>query len=166
MDSQEVKEEAGQSQEDNGSFKSAESGSFKSAEDDTQDTDKTVGDIKTNLFLHKIENHGELKPFPGAAPDSNLFLHPDASATGGIIMRDEEGVIPNAMKDITKKVASQLVKGHLADITKTPAPAYVHHPYSSLALVKNDLSWAPTLKKAAVCTDPVQRMKLVVTHYV
>jgi len=60
-----------------------------------------------------------------------------------------------------------LIKGQLADITKTPSPAYIHHPISNLALVKNDLSFCTTtMKKAALCTDPVQRMKLIVTHYI
>ena len=96
-------------QEDSGSFKSADNDSFKSAEEDkdTQDTDnKTVPNTVSNLFLHKIENHGELKPFPGSRPEDNIFLHPDASQSGGIIMRDDEGVVPNAIKEITKKVAS------------------------------------------------------------
>ena len=69
-------------QEDNGSFKSAENDSFKSAEEDkdTQDTDnRTVSNTISNLFLHKIENHGDLKPFPGSKPEDNIFLHPDAS---------------------------------------------------------------------------------------
>ena len=79
------------------------------------------------------------------------------------MMRDEAGVIPSAIKEITRKVASQLVKGQLADVTKTPAPAYVHHPYSQLGLLKNDMSWVSTLKKASKCTDPVKRMKLAVT---
>jgi hypothetical protein len=52
-----------------------------------------------------------LKPFPGSNPEDNLFLHPDASTSGGIVMRDDEGVIPNAIKEITKKVATSLVKG-------------------------------------------------------
>lgn len=102
-------QEKKEQQEDNGSFKSADNDSFKSAEEDkdTQDTDnKTVTNAVSNLFLHKIENHGELKPFPGSRPEDNIFLHPDASQSGGIIMRDDEGIVPNAIKEITKKVAS------------------------------------------------------------
>ena len=46
-------------------------------------------------------------------------------------MRDDEGVIPSAIKEISRKVASSLIKGQLADITKTPAPSYIHHPFSN-----------------------------------
>jgi hypothetical protein len=58
------------------------------------------------MFLHKIQNHGELTPFPGSNADDDLFLHSDAAAGGGIILRDEAGVIPSAIKEITRKVAT------------------------------------------------------------
>lgn len=82
-------------------------------------------------------------------------------------MRDDEGVVPASIKEILKKVASQLIKGKFADVTRTPSPAYLHHPYTNMGLCKNDLSnSAKSIKKAASLTDPVERMKALVVYYV
>lgn len=82
-------------------------------------------------------------------------------------MRDDEGVVPAAVKELTKKVASQLLKGKFADVTKTPSPAYIHHPYSHHGIIKNDLSnAAKTIKLASKSNDPLVRMKGLVTWYV
>ena len=53
-------------------------------------------------------------------------------------MKDEESVVPAAMKDISQKVAGQIVKGKVHDLSRTPAPAYLHHHFSQLCLLKND----------------------------
>jgi|TARA_B110000914_G_scaffold138025_1_gene120785 hypothetical protein len=53
-------------------------------------------------------------------------------------MKDDESVVPAAMKDITSKVASSLVKGKVHDLSRTPAPSYLHHHFSQLCLLKND----------------------------
>ena len=65
-------------------------------------------------------------------------------------MRDEDGVLPASVKEISKKVATQLLKGKFADVTKTPTPAYIHHSYTNCGLIKNDLTNATrTIKKAS-----------------
>ena len=82
-------------------------------------------------------------------------------------MRDDEGVVPSTIRDTIKKVGSQLIKGKFADVTRTPSPAYIHHPYTNMGLIKNDLTNAVrTIKNGSKSTDPVERMKSVVTYYV
>ena len=68
------------------------------------------------------------------------MLHPDADLKdGGYIMKDEDGVIPNAVKNILAKLAKSLTKGQLADISKIAAPSYVHHNYSHCGMAANDV---------------------------
>lgn len=94
-------------------------------------------------------------------------MHPEALEKGGLNIPDEEKVIPKAIKEISKKLASQLLKGKVADVSKNPSPAYIHHPFSNQASFKNDVSFCQTtLKAASKCTNPVDRMKKVVTYYV
>lgn len=82
-------------------------------------------------------------------------------------MSDEDGVILDAVKTILSKVGGQLIKGQIHDISRTPAPAYLHHYFSQLAIVKNDVSYCRRhLKTAAKIDDPVERMKHIVTFYI
>ena len=64
-------------------------------------------------------------------------------------MRDPDGIVPQAFKDIAEKIGKNLVKGQITDISRTPAPAYLHHPFSQMGLLKNDFSFCRELKKAA-----------------
>jgi len=63
---------------------------------------------KNLLFLEDIRNYGELQPLEGAFDENGeqYMLHPYAASKGGINMRDEDGVIPAAMKDLANKVAN------------------------------------------------------------
>ena len=81
-------------------------------------------------------------------------------------MLDEEKVIPKSIKEMSKKVLGSLIKGQIHDITKNPAPAYLHHPISALAMCKNDMTQCGILKQAAKTSDPIERMKLVIKYYV
>lgn len=50
---------------------------------------------------------------------------------------------------------------------KTPAPAYMHYPRTYLESSAVDLSLAPLyFKKAAEATDPIERLKWVVSTYI
>ena len=81
-------------------------------------------------------------------------------------MKDEEGVVPAAIKEIAARVAKSVVKGQIADISKSPTPAYLHHCITQLGLIKNDLSYSRKwLKAAANEKDPVERMKKVIAFY-
>ena len=42
-------------------------------------------------------------------------------------MHDDDGVVPQAIKDMLKKLAGKLVTGKLADMSTIAQPAYLHH---------------------------------------
>ena len=42
-------------------------------------------------------------------------------------MKDPDGIVPQAVKDILKKVAGKIVTGKLADMSTIAQPAYLHH---------------------------------------
>ncbi len=81
-------------------------------------------------------------------------------------MKDEENVVPAAMKNITSSVAGNIVKGNVQDITKTKTPIFLHHHFSQLCLLKNDQSFCKYIKLASESQDPVERLKLLVTYQV
>jgi hypothetical protein len=117
-------------------------------------------------FLKSIEDFGVYKEFQGGAPEDDLKMHPNTHPTGGIVMADEEKVIPAAIKEMSKKVLGSLIKGKLHDLTKTPTPSYIHHPVSYLGLTKNDMTHCRVLKEAANTPDSLERMKLVIKYYI
>lgn len=89
-----------------------------------------------------------------------MILHFDnAPKTGGVQMKDPEGICPQAVKDILKKVAGKIVTGKLADMSTIAQPAYLHHHITQHHLNKNDMSFNGELKKAANTNDVVERMK-------
>lgn len=50
---------------------------------------------------------------------------------------------------------------------KTPAPAYMHYPRTFLEGSAVDISLAPKyFKKASETTDPIERLKWVVSTYI
>lgn len=76
-------------------------------------------------------------------------------------MRDDDKIMPAALKDIAKKFASKLIHGQVFDLTSTPAPSYIHHYVSQIGILKNDFSNARYLYDAAKLTDARARMKEV-----
>ena len=82
-------------------------------------------------------------------------------------MRDDDGVIPKAFKEMLSKIASKFVHGEFQDILKIPAPAYIHYPRSYLEVSAVDVSLCSQfLEKAAETSDPVERLKYVLCCYV
>ena len=117
-------------------------------------------------FIKSLTEFGNFNDLQGSAREDNLKLHPYSHPKGGFIMLDEEKVIPKSIKEMSKKVLGSLIKGQIHDITKNPAPAYLHHPISALAMCKNDMTQCGILKQAAKTSDPIERMKLVIKYYV
>ena len=78
-------------------------------------------------YMVNIKEHGNLHDLP----NTEFKLHPDADLDkGGLLMKDPDNIIPQAFKDIASKIGKNMVKGQITDISKTPAPSYLHHPYS------------------------------------
>jgi hypothetical protein len=93
-------------------------------------------------------------------------LHPLATPEGGLIMKDEGGIIPKAVKEVLAKVAQKTLKGEVTSLISIPAPAYIHCPISHLNLAANDLIFCPLITKAAQIKDPVERIKYIVASEV
>lgn len=108
-------------------------------------------------YVTNIMDHGEPQPY-ASVNGEDVLLHFSATKTGGFTMRDDEHIIPKAIKEIAGTVAKKLVKGEIFDLSSTPSPAYLHHYMSQLGLMKNDCSYSKPLYEAAECTDPLLRM--------
>jgi hypothetical protein len=65
------------------------------------------------MSVKNVADHGEILDLA----DSEFKLHPHAHDKGGIFMKDEALVVPAAMKDITSKIAGNLVKGKVSDLS-------------------------------------------------
>ena len=92
--------------------------------------------------------------------------HHLANPKGGMLLQDEDNVVPRAFKDFMSKVAKKILKADLSDILKTPAPAYVHHPRTYLEGACYDLSFAAKfLTQAALEENPMERLRLIMTFY-
>lgn len=92
--------------------------------------------------------------------------HKLANPRGGIHLLDEGGIVPGAVKDIVGKITNKIIKGDFSDILKTPAPAYVHVERTYVEGAASDLIWCSKyLTKAAKCSDPIERLKLVIVSY-
>lgn len=92
--------------------------------------------------------------------------HKLAHPKGGLTMADEGGIIPGAVKDMTSKLANKLIKGDFTDILRTPAPAFIHVERTYVEGAAADLIWSSKyLTKAAQTSDPIERLRLVITSY-
>lgn len=92
--------------------------------------------------------------------------HKLGAPKGGLAIRDEGGIVPGAVKDFMARITNKIAKGDFSDILKTPAPAYVHVERTYVEGAAADLIWSSKyLTKAAETSDPIERLKLVVTSY-
>jgi len=120
------------------------------------------------MFMERISDHGQLQVFQGVVDEAGkeFMSHPYSGEKGGLTLKDDDNVVPDAIRDIAAKVAKQISKGQLADVSKTPAPSFVHHYFSHHAMLKNDLTFCRKyLKPAAAEPNPVERIKYVVAFY-
>ena len=123
-------------------------------------TDERVEGGPSLKFVKNIRDHGEPQPY-AKVNGEDVLLHFSATKTGGFTMRDDEHIIPKAIKEIAGTVAKKLVKGEIFDLSSTPSPAYLHHYVSQLGLMKNDCSYTKPLYEAAACQEPIARMTAV-----
>lgn len=85
---------------------------------------------------------------------------------GGICMIDDGNIIAGAAKDLIQKVASKVSKGEFGDMLKIPGPAFMHVDRTYVEGAAADLAWSSKyLSKAAETSDPIERLKLVITSY-
>lgn len=89
------------------------------------------------MRLRHVTDHGDY-----VVPENyNGFkAHPFTDETGGMLLKDEDGIIRGVFKDILFKVAKTIAKGQLADLTHHSAPAWAHCKTSYLGLKQADLT--------------------------
>ena len=62
--------------------------------------------------MEKLQDFGELQNLPGFTPEEDIKLHPRAKLeSGGLIMPDNEKVIPKFVSELLKRLASKILKG-------------------------------------------------------
>ena len=62
--------------------------------------------------MERITDFGELQDLPGFSPEEEIKLHPRAKLEkGGLIMPDNEKVIPKFVQELAKRIASKVLKG-------------------------------------------------------
>lgn len=81
--------------------------------------------------MEPLHTYGEVAELE----NTQYKLHPFANtASGGIDLRDEEGVVRGAIKELVQKVAKKALKGQVTDLMSTPAPSQIHDTMSHLNL--------------------------------
>ena len=93
------------------------------------------------------------------------FRHPDAHKDGGFPLNDAEviGKYRNAFKDIVKQLGRTIFSGKF-NIGSVSFPISCMSPNSILYLIGSMAIHSPIyMTRAALATDPVERMKFVLT---
>lgn len=68
--------------------------------------------------------------------------HKLANPKGGLNLIDDGGIMPAAVKDISAKVASNLIKFNFSDLLKTSGPSYIHCERTYLECAAQDCLYA------------------------
>ena len=88
-----------------------------------------------------------------------------AAPQGGIILRDDEALVTNVVKDIMKGFGKNLVKGNVGSILKLRTPAYVHSPMSYLDCIKYEFCMLEQVllkaQEQEVLEKPLERIKWI-----
>lgn len=58
------------------------------------------------------------------------------------------------------------MKGELAAITQTELPIIMQGPQTQVGLIRNDMCFMKELSKAAKTSDPIERMKHIITFFI
>ena len=115
--------------------------------------------------IKNIRNYGGTKPYWNFNGE-DMMIHNDCAPKGGVNMADHDGIVPAAIKDVSKRIASKLIKGQIGDMSTISQPAYLHHYITMQHLHKNDLSFCGEFKKAARTSNVIQKMKHVIKAFV
>lgn len=131
-------------------------------EQDAEEIDYSPDQIK------EWSAYGELTEL--VSNGETFMLHPHAQPSGegqgGLYLHDGKGEVVQAIKEIASKIGAAAVKGQMLDMMKIPAPAFVHYKGTQLTLIQNDFLRLDILKNASEATDPVERMKWIITFFV
>jgi hypothetical protein len=68
-----------------------------------------------------------------------------ADPKGGILVKDETGMITNTVKDLMKGALKNIMTGKLGDLMKMRTPAYVHCGRTYLSMVAFEVSYLESM---------------------
>jgi hypothetical protein len=86
--------------------------------------------------------------------------HPLANEKGGFKLQDPDGLIPDAAKEVFKKVGVKIAKLKFFDLMKISGPAKIAYPITYLECFLNDYTYFPRFMKEVISTeDHVERLK-------
>merc|ERR1712000_54101 len=100
----------------------------------------------------------------GSMADAAWDRVPEAAPTGGWRVFDEKAVADQrgVVWDLIKQLGQNITQG--ISLTKIAIPIYIAEPRSYLEMVADGWCFAPIfLKQAALESDPIERMKMVIT---
>ena len=90
--------------------------------------------------------------------------HPLAHEKGGFRLQDPDNLIPEASKEMMKKVGAKLLKMKFFDLMKISGPAKIAYPATYLDCFLNDYTYFPRyMAKVIKVEDPVERIKNITT---
>ena len=102
------------------------------------------------IFTHEKISKGEKQPL---APNE-----------GGFKLQDRENKLPEALKDLTKKIGGKLVKMQFFDLMKISAPIKIAYPKTYLEIFLSDYTYFPKyMAKVCKSKDHVERVKNITT---
>lgn len=116
--------------------------------------------------LSDSEQHVVVPP-TGLELQRRIFEHNKRHASGGLWWTDEAELRKQRSVAVTvlKQLGSNILEGK--DLTKIALPVYLFEPRSFLERLADGFSFAPHfLRKAAECTDPLERLKYVIAFSV
>ena len=82
---------------------------------------------KQLIDIVNIREHGEPTKYSKQCGKDVHLHHLANESSGGLEMRDDDRIMPSAIKDMAKKFASKIIHGQILDLTSSPAPSYIHH---------------------------------------
>lgn len=90
--------------------------------------------------------------------------HPLSHEKGGFRPQDPEGLVPQATKDVAKKVGVKIAQLKFTDLMKISAPAKIAYPLTYLECFLLDYTHFPKyITLASKTKDKIERMKYITT---
>lgn len=82
-------------------------------------------------------------------------------------MQDSDNITSKVIKDILKKIGTNLVQGKVSDVMKIRTPAYCHAPLTYLDICKGEFSTLECFifhaQSLRLLENPLERLKLITT---
>lgn len=92
--------------------------------------------------------------------------HSKAHNSGGIHLTEQAGKVQEVVVSLVKNMGAKVKEGGMTDLLKLSRPAIISYHKTYLECVSGDFFNTQFLNKAAETTDPIDRMKWVITFFI